>query len=95
MKVLDHLLVMHVPARARRLVARGRRGIRVLELLQRAGDKPPSADAEALSFWVANLMPMDAAERLRLLGLTSSAERLAHERELLARTQAGGTCAVM
>ena len=83
---------MHV---LNRLVARGRRGIRVLELLQRAGDKPSASDPEALSFWVANLMPMDAAERLRLLGLKSTTERLSHEAELLARTQAGGTCSVM
>ena len=80
---------------SRRMIARGRRGIRVLELLQRAGDKPGPGDPEALSFWVANLMPMEGGDRARLLAMSSTRERLAHERDALERTQANGTCALM
>jgi hypothetical protein len=77
-----------------RVYARGRRGIRVLELLQRAGDKPAPGDAERLSFWVANLLPMDTDDRVHLLGITSTRERLSHEKDLLDRTVSGG-CVVM
>ncbi|KAK9808920.1 hypothetical protein WJX72_006425 [[Myrmecia] bisecta] len=77
-------------------IAMGRRGMRVLELLHRAGDKPSSAEYERISFWVANLMPMDTADRLRLLGMTSTLERLQFEKDLLQRTDSGpGGCSVM
>ncbi|BDA43943.1 LON peptidase N-terminal domain and RING finger protein 3 [Coccomyxa sp. Obi] len=76
--------------------ARGRRGIRVMELLQRAGEKPAAGDAEALSFWTANLLPMETADRLRLLSLTHTRDRLAYELALFDENAAAGeTCAVM
>lgn len=66
-----------------------------MELLQRAGEKPAAGDAERLSFWVANLLPMDTEDRVRLLGITSTKERLTHEKEILDRTTAGDGCVVM
>lgn len=79
-----------------RAYARGRRGIRVMELLQRAGEKPSPSDAEALSFWTANLLPMETADRLRLLSLTHTRDRLAYELALFnEHSAAGETCAVM
>jgi hypothetical protein len=67
-----------------------------MELLQRAGEKPAAGCSEALSFWVANLLPMETADRLRLLGLTHTRDRLAYELSLFDdHAAAGETCAVM
>lgn len=60
-----------------------------MELLNRAGEKPGSEDHEALSFWVANLLPMDTPERLRLLSMTSTLERLNLEKQFLQRNIEG------
>lgn len=75
-----------------------RRG--VAELLHRAGDRPPPSDPQALSFWVANLIcPVweQPDLKLKLLGGTSTLERLQQERQLLqqlGRAQCSG-CSVM
>ena len=91
----EHFFILPSCA-GRRAYARGRRGIRVMELLQRAGEKPAAGCSEALSFWVANLLPMETADRLRLLGLTHTRDRLAYELSLFDdHAAAGETCAVM
>ena len=55
-----------------------------------------AGEYERLSFWAANLMPMDAEDRLRLLSMTSTSERLAYEKELLQTATSGnGGCNVM
>lgn len=66
-----------------------------MELLQRAGEKPSAGDAEALSFWTANLLPMETADRLRLLSLTHTRDRLAYELALFNEHSTAETCAVM
>lgn len=47
----------------------------VMDLVARAGEKPPVTDEERLSFWCANVVPLDMHERLQLLNLTSSRAR--------------------
>ncbi|CAM6114139.1 unnamed protein product [Calypogeia fissa] len=53
------------------------------ELMSRAEGMPDAADAEAFSFWFANLLNMRSAERLHLLRSTDTRERLVQEMELL------------
>lgn len=69
--------------------------MRLLELLQRAGAKPPLAEVERLSFWAANIIPMDQADRLQLLGQTKTAERLEHEKFILENALQSSGCTVM
>jgi len=77
------------------MLARGRRGMRLLELLQRAGPKPPTADVERFSFWCANVCPMEPADRLMILGHTKTADRLAYEKSRLEGTLQNGGCVLM
>lgn len=55
-----------------------RRG-RLAELMSRAEGMPDTTDAEGFSFWFGNLLDMRSAERLKLLRLTDTRERLAQE----------------
>lgn len=69
---------------------------RVSELLDRAGQKPPRHELERLSFWAANVLPMDSHKRLQLLEITSTPERLQKVRDEYISFQAGGlSCAIM
>ena len=67
----------------------------VLDLLRRAVERPLRNDYEGLSFWVANLLPMDTPDRLKLLTMTSSLERLKHARALLDSANLGRSCMLM
>lgn len=78
----------------------GRRPVpQVLELLQRAGDKPAGAtDLEALGFWALCMLPMDDGSRLDMLSTTCSLTRLRAVREMLAHVcdkGMPGSCAIM
>lgn len=65
--------------------------LEVLELLRRAGQQPPAADLEKLSFWVANLLPVDMHQRLQMLAMTSTLERLQMEMNLLSGYRLGSS----
>ena len=59
----------------------GRHSLQLMELLARAGAKPAAhadgvSHAEALSFWVTNLLPLQQAQRMAFARMTSTAERL-------------------
>lgn len=62
------------------------------ELIERAGPKPPLRDvlrdAERFSFWVANILPLDGARKLQMLGCESTVERLEMQRETLTSNDA-------
>jgi len=79
-----------------RAAAAARGDGRVLDLLARAGAKPPPGDAEALSFWVANLVPA-GGDRAPLAAETDTAARLARQLEDLRRlgTPGAAGCSVM
>ena len=67
------------PRRAAAMTAHS--GAHVMEMLARAGPKPAMhadgiSHAEALSFWVASLLPTSTAQRLSFARMTSTAERL-------------------
>lgn len=91
--------------RIRMFAAASRRGDRVREFLERAGDKPPASQPERLSFWSATLlvsfMPeLDASDRVRLLRMRTTHERLAFLRGCLEDRGPGGRgdhegCALM
>ncbi|KAK9843647.1 hypothetical protein WJX81_000969 [Elliptochloris bilobata] len=66
--------------------------VRVLELLRRAGERPPPGDHEALSFWVANLMPFKPSERARMLATSVTRERLAFQLTRLRQTDETNCC---
>ena len=78
-----------------RAYARGRRGGRLLELLHRAGDKPPVAEAERLSFWAANIIPMEDRDRLHCLGLSNTAQRITYQKSPLEQAVNCPTCTVI
>lgn len=68
----------------------------VSDLLERAGDKPPRHEVEQLSFWAANVLPMDKHKRLQLLDMDSTSERLEHVRdEYISVYQRGPACSIM
>ena len=69
--------------------------MKLLELLHRAGPKPSTADVESFSFWCANVCPMDQADRLAMLGHTTTAERLAYEKSRLEGALQDGGCLLM
>ena len=75
-----------------RAIAVGNRHSRFAELVARAGDRPPSSDAENFSFWVANLIPLNASDKYKLLSMTSSADRLKFEHDMLKGGVPGGCC---
>jgi hypothetical protein len=79
-----------------RAAAAARGDGRVLDLLARAGAKPAPGDAEALSFWVANLVPA-GGDRAPLAAETDTAARLARQLEDLRRlgTPGAAGCCVM
>ena len=87
----------------RAMAQAGSRDRFVMHLLSAAADKPPlrgpstnnSAPPlpEPLSFWVAGMLPLDAAKQLRLLEMTSSSERLLYIQNLLQRHHVQG-CSV-
>ena len=67
---------------------------RVLDVLQRAGDKPPPGAHEPLSFWVANLVPT-GGDRWWAAAETSTRARLARqlgELRALGTPDAAGCC---
>ncbi|KAL3138492.1 hypothetical protein ABBQ32_006282 [Trebouxia sp. C0010 RCD-2024] len=75
-----------------RAIAVGNRHSRFAELVARAGDRPASSDAENFSFWVANLIPLNASDKYKLLSMTSSADRLKFEHDMLKGGVPGGCC---
>lgn len=75
-----------------RAIAVGNRHSRFAELVARAGDRPSSSDAEKFSFWVANLIPLNPSDKYRLLSMTSSADRLKFEHDMLKGGVPGGCC---
>ena len=77
-----------------RAIAVGNRHSRFAELVARAGDRPSSSDAEKFSFWVANLIPLNPGDKYRLLSMTSSANRLKFEHDMLRGGVPGG-CSIM
>lgn len=66
----------------------------MLDLLSRAGQRPAAHELEKLSFWVANLLPMDTSDRLHVLGTTSTAERFSMELRMLEGGIQTQACAV-
>ena len=61
-----------------------------------AGERPPASDPTALSWWIANVLPVPAGERYRLLACPTVAHRLRRELELMRAAQTGGAaCGVM
>ena len=78
-------------------MALGSRGpsTEVIDLLRRAAERPLRNDYEGLSFWVANLLPIETPDRLKLLAMTSSLERLKHVRALLDPHHLGRSCMLM
>ncbi|KAK9818667.1 hypothetical protein WJX74_001284 [Apatococcus lobatus] len=78
-----------------------RRGFRVLEVLHRAGAKPNAPTPEPLSFWVTSLIPLGTEDRLRLLNLTSTPDRITFARSKLEGMVSGGglsplqSCSIM
>lgn len=72
--------------------ARGRRNA-LTEMVRNAGDMPPTSDLEKLSFWLANLLPVDYNERLSLLRLSKTSERLQRQLNIL-RDSNGTSCVV-
>lgn len=77
-----------------RAIAVGGRHSRFVELVARAGNKPPVADTEAFSFWIANLIPLNSTDKYKLLSMTSSYDRLHFEHEKL-KGSSPGVCCVM
>ena len=77
-----------------RAIAVGNRHSRFAELVARAGDRPSATDAEKFSFWVANLIPLNPTDKYRLLSMTSSADRLKVEHEML-KGGVPGACSIM
>ena len=75
-----------------RAIAVGNRHSRFAELVARAGDRPSSSDAEKFSFWVANLIPLNSSDKYKLLSMTSSADRLKFEHDMLKGGVPGGCC---
>ena len=75
-----------------RAIAVGNRHSRFAELVARAGDRPSSSDAEKFSFWVANLIPLNPSDKYKLLSMTSSADRLKFEHDMLKGGVPGGCC---
>lgn len=75
-----------------RAIAVGNSHSRFAELVARAGDRPSSSDAEKFSFWVANLIPLNPSDKYRLLSMTSSADRLKFEHDMLRGGVPGGCC---
>lgn len=62
------------------------------EYLARAGTRPPASDPVALSWWIANLLPVPASERYSLLAAEGVPQRLRRELELMSAD--GGACVV-
>ena len=62
----------------KRARAAGRADARVLDVLARAGDKPPPGRHEALSFWVSNLIPT-GGDRAWAAAETDTRARLARQ----------------
>ena len=62
----------------KRARAAGRADARVLDVLARAGDKPPPGQHEALSFWVSNLIPT-GGDRAWAAAETDTRARLARQ----------------
>jgi len=62
----------------KRARAAGRADARVLDVLARAGDKPPPGHHEALSFWVSNLVPT-GGDRAWAAAETDTRARLARQ----------------
>eukprot|EP00898_Chlorokybus_atmophyticus_P008296 jgi/Chlat1/8468/Chrsp80S07863 len=78
-----------------RAAASGRQTVRLVELLGRAGEMPPRTQYDAFSFWVANLLPIETNDRMSLLRMTSTKQRLAWEAELLSHGDLQtGTCSI-
>lgn len=77
-----------------RAVAVGGRRSRFVELVQRAGNRPSTTDAEAFSFWIASLIPLNSSDKYRLLSMTSSNDRLEFEHEKL-KGSSPGVCSIM
>jgi len=64
--------------------------------LAQAGERPTVSDPTALSWWIANILPVPAGERYRLLAAPTAAHRLRRELELMRAAQTGGAaCGVM
>ena len=75
-------------------MAVGGRRSRFVELVARAGNRPSIEDAEAFSFWIASLIPLNSSDKYRLLSMTSSNDRLEFEHEKLQGSSPGG-CNIM
>ena len=61
-----------------------------------AGERPPASDPTALSWWIANVLPVPSGERYRLLACPTVAHRLRRELELMRAAQTGGAaCGMM
>lgn len=94
-------LMQACPGRA--LAQAGSRDRAVLHLLGLAADKPPFRPSfgtaagpsmpEAVSFWVAGILPLESSKCLHLLEMTSTQERLQLVQGILQRHQAQG-CAM-
>ena len=74
------------------MVAAGSRDYAIHERLEAAQHKPTAQRAssptgadlpESMSFWVANILPLDMRKRLRLLEMTSTRERLEFTQNLM------------
>lgn len=91
----------HLCSDACRALTLSRRGFRVLEVLHRVGAKPNAPVPEPLSFWVTSLIPLGTEDRLRLLNLTSTPDRITFARSKLEGMVSGGglsplqSCSIM
>lgn len=66
---------------------------RASEFVARAGPRAPVTDPEALSWWIANLLPVPSGERYALLSAPLTKDRL--ERELALMSDTHGRCMLM
>eukprot|EP00246_Nothoceros_aenigmaticus_P014664 TRINITY_DN573_c0_g1_i4.p1 TRINITY_DN573_c0_g1~~TRINITY_DN573_c0_g1_i4.p1 ORF type:complete len:221 (-),score=35.66 TRINITY_DN573_c0_g1_i4:414-1076(-) len=64
-------------------IARSDRRRNILELMHQAEAMPNACDAERFSFWVANLLHLRPTDKLKVLRMTDTRERLTQEMDFL------------